>query len=572
MHKLWKKTKEGHQTGHLTTLEESDVTFHVSLTGWDPVHQSEVHASHFYSMSDVFFNCRFGDMFVTDQTTQKVECSLNNINKVVLQDVESSDNVVQWMGEVSSERFLQSWLEEQEGRQEGGQEVGQVGTQEEHEEDGYTNPMLEMKESASGTTGTTTGTTTTSKPSKDFTAGMAKNFRSITTKFKSTGKFSGLSLSCSHMLCCCCRHHCCPDHSVLCGCCGCCVDSRAILFRPLGINAAASVQITGHNKVFEFYHGSTWFWYVLRWSLFAFAGLILLLYTVLCTSMALPLYITNVVTHTNLIQDVSLTTGIIIENVTQSPSYKNSFFFSHQTISSIGYGVLSPRSDASNWFVAFFGFLGFIVLSMLSGVIWSKFTTSNGALVAISNVIVITKFQGKRALMFRMAGLWRHHPISTATVTAMVYIPHKNDADGQVRVVAKPLKLVRSYNPLFLLPGTFVHIMEDDDSPLRDLTRKELLKKDSNRLGSNQLWIALVFEGVDTCRGETVAGQYRFTHKNMLWGQRFEDILRFDTVDDLIHVDMNKFHLTLPDGIKEEDDEEIKVEEIKVEEDEIVVV
>ena len=53
----------------------------------------------------------------------------------------------------------------------------------------------------------------------------------------------------------------------------------------------------------------------------------------------------------------------------------------------------------------------------------------------------------------------------------------------------------------------------------------------------------------------------------MLWGQRFEDILRFDTVDDLIHVDMNKFHRTLPDGIKEEDDEEMKVEE-----DEIVVV
>ena len=553
VHELWKKTKEGQQT-----LEEADVTFHVTLTGWDPVHQSEVHSSHFYSMRDVFFNCRFGDMFVKDQMTQKLVCNLNNINEILLQNVESSDEIVRWMGEISSERFLERWLEEEEEEEE--VEVEEVEEEEQQEEevvDGYTNPML------ANVTTSSSRKCTVSDASKEFAEGMGKNFRSITTKFKSTKKSIGLSQSCSRMLCCCCRRHCCPDHSVLCGCCVGESDHHAVLFGPLGTdhgtNGSDGVNVTGHNKIYEFYHGSTWFWYVLRWSLLSFVGLVLLLYTALCTSMALPLYITNIVTHTNLIQNVSPTTGMILDNVTKSATYKNSFFFSHQTISSIGYGVLSPRSDVSNWFVAFFGFFGFIVLSMLSGVIWSKFTTSNGALVAISKVIVITKFQGKRALMFRMAGLWRHHPITTATVTAMVYVPHRNDADGQVHMVSKPLKFVRSFNPLFILPGTFVHIMEDDDSPLKDLTRNELLKKNST---SNQLWISLVFEGVDTCRGETAAGQYRFTHEDILWGQRFEDILRFDTVSDLIHVNMEKFHLTVQDGMVEEEDEE---EEKKIE-------
>jgi inward rectifier potassium channel len=286
--------------------------------------------------------------------------------------------------------------------------------------------------------------------------------------------------------------------------------------------------------------------------------------------MALPVYIFNLITHTNLVQDVSPTTGKILNNVTEPATYENTFFFSHQTISSIGYGALAPRSDASNWFVAFFGFFGFIVLSMLSGIIWSKFTTSNGALVAISKKAVVTKFEGKRALMFRMAGLWRHHPITTATVTAMVYVPLRNNVDGQIRIVSKPLKFVRSFNPFFLLPGTFVHIMEDDDSPLKVVTSEELSKKTRT---SNRLWVSLVFEGVDTCRGETVAGQYLFTHEDILWGQRFEDVLRFDTLSDIIHVDMDKFHLTVPDGLTEEKDElKEGVEREEMKESEVVVV
>ena len=266
----------------------------------------------------------------------------------------------------------------------------------------------------------------------------------------------------------------------------------------------------------------------------------LLVYTLLCTSMAVPLFLTNLLTSTNLLQDVDQETGVVIENFTIPATYESSFFFAHQTISSIGYGVLSPRSDASHWFVAFFGFFGFIVLSMLSGVIWSKYTSSMGALVAISKVMVVTKFEGKRALMFRMAGLWRHHPITSASVNAMVYVQTINPVDGQKSISGQKLKFVRHFNPLFVLPGTFIHIMEDEDSPLKNMTEEKLREKN---MDNDPLWVSIVFEGLDTCLGHSVATEHSYSSEEIRWSHRFEDIIQFD--DDLIRVDMNKFHKTL---------------------------
>ena len=276
---------------------------------------------------------------------------------------------------------------------------------------------------------------------------------------------------------------------------------------------------------------------------------VFVVYALLILSMALPLLVFNVSTSTNLVQDVHPDTGIIVVSNTSSdsgalaPTFSNAFFFSHQTISSIGYGALSPRSDWSNFFVALFGFFGFILISMSSGLIWSKFTKTNGALVAFSEKAIITRFHGKRALMIRIAGLWRYKPITTARVRAMAYLPWYDKRTGEQRGIrGHNLKFLRDFSPFFILPTTFIHII-DEDSPLHSLTSADF-SSNAKIDKAISMWFTVVFEGLDTCLGQTVLIEHSYPHEQIKWGYQHSDMLNFD--GNRINVNMLNLHETKP--------------------------
>ena len=488
IYNIWNNCKNGH-----IGLKDCEVTFHVNVVGWDPVYQSEVNAYHFYSWKDIHFNCRYDDMIQLDEKTGTFVLHLNKINSILKQNIETTNTVIKWIGEQMSNKCA----EEISNRNANEFEMNQIDLQ--------SNPMLLLKSSTEKkehddkdddeTTTTTTTTTTTS-----------------TTGTTGTNK---------------------------------------ITFRIMG-KSVRKIPIIGHNGTNDLMHGTTWYWYVLNWKWYLSILFIFIVYFILINTMAIPLYLTNLYTNVNLLQDVDQATGkIIINNVTFSnssiftttsvlkTSFSNSFFFAHQTISSIGYGVLSPRSDATHWYVTIFGFFGFIIVSLFSGGIWSKFTNKRGALVATSNTIVINHTFNKKALMFRMAGLWRKYPITSASVTAVAYLRHVNPVDGQISVKGHKLKLLRNFNPLFILPTTFVHIMDDNESPFKNLSINDI--NDAN----SPIWINLVFEGLDTCLGQIVAAENTYTSNDIQFNRRFQDIITFNS-DDQIHIDMSKFHETIP--------------------------
>ena len=291
------------------------------------------------------------------------------------------------------------------------------------------------------------------------------------------------------------------------------------------------------------------FWHLLRMKRRIFSVQVFIVYVLLILGMALPVFFLNVVSSTNLLQDVDPNSGeIAVANETidkaLEPTFANAFFFSHQTISSIGYGVLSPRSDLSNFLVAWFGFFGYILLEMSSGLIWSKFATTNGALIAFSETINVSEFHGKRALMFRIAGLWRYRPITTARVQAMVYIPWFDQKTGEMRGIrGHLLKFVRSFNPLFVLPATFIHIMDDEDSPLHGKTQADFVPEN---VMDQSLWFSVVFEGLDSCLGQTVSCEHVYEHSKIRWGHRHVDMIEFDRNRKQISVNMLMLHKTVP--------------------------
>ena len=515
---LWRRVLKGQE--HPSKCE---IQIHLSMTAWDPVNLAQVHASHFYSWVDLHFECQFGDMIFGMSEGQPF-LRVRRLDTLVRQDRARvrPDPTLARIGIRLSRRALAKQEKQ----------------------------------------------TSMSKATTEVIASVSSRRRKHRVRKRASiivreqnRKVEGLSTifmrhrqtdeSCGHRALFECRKMCWPQHSILWCCRPCCASRQgnAVVFRPAMKVLDRHIPIADRNGYDDCCRGSTWSWYLWRWRRRYFLAVIFMCYLALIAVMAVFVYANNHIQGTNLVQDVDPDTGVVLDNVTDPANFGRSFFFAHQTISSIGYGVLSPRSDATHNMVTFFGFFGFIGLSMLSGLIWSKFLSTK-PLVTPSAVAVVTRFRGKRALMFRVAGLWRDYPVVTGRVTAMIYFLH-NPRDGSRTVMSQKLKFVRPFNPLLALPATFIHLMDEDGAPMQGVTAAEMARKN---YATDPLWISVVFEGLDTCLGTTVAVEFRFESKSILFGQRFQDLIEVDRRANLIRVDMSKFHLTEPDGVGDEEE------------------
>ncbi|EEY68027.1 uncharacterized protein PITG_18098 [Phytophthora infestans T30-4] len=85
--------------------------------------------------------------------------------------------------------------------------------------------------------------------------------------------------------------------------------------------------------------------------------------------------------------------------------YGELFFFCVQTISTVGYGTLSPRqnSDVANFFVFLLIFSGLFVSTLVTGITWAKFSIPKASTLLYSDFLLLTTFHSHRAVMFRAA-------------------------------------------------------------------------------------------------------------------------------------------------------------------------
>src|SRR5437867_9036654 len=83
-------------------------------------------------------------------------------------------------------------------------------------------------------------------------------------------------------------------------------------------------------------------------------------------------------------------------------SFVDAFFFSVQTMATIGYGKLVPRSGFANVLVTVEALIGLLGVAMVTGLVFAKFSRPT-ARVLFSRHAVVAPHDGVPCLMFRMA-------------------------------------------------------------------------------------------------------------------------------------------------------------------------
>ena len=209
------------------------------------------------------------------------------------------------------------------------------------------------------------------------------------------------------------------------------------------------------------------------------------------------------------------------------------FFFSTQTLTTTGYGRVSPEGLPANILASLESLMGVMSFALISGLLYGRFSRPIARLV-FSPDLLVSPFKGGKALMFRVANA-RKSEIIEAEARLLVAI-NQEDEQGNITRRFHNLELQISYISFMSLTWTLVHNL-DEKSPIYGFSHDELKAAKAE-------WL-IIIKGVDDSYSQTVYDRYSYTAEEMVWDAKFAPILskRKDGMPYLIVEEVGKYHL-----------------------------
>ncbi|HEY2031576.1 MAG TPA: ion channel [Myxococcales bacterium] len=212
-------------------------------------------------------------------------------------------------------------------------------------------------------------------------------------------------------------------------------------------------------------------------------------------------------------------------------SFEDAFFFSVQTLGTIGYGNHYPNTAAANVLVTVESVVGLLVFAISTGLIFAKFSIPT-ARIAFSRVAVVSPLNGVPSLAFRVGNL-RGNYVVDATIR-LTFTRLETTSEGKSVYRMLDLKLLRERSPSLGRTWSIIHPI-DESSPLRGVTPESLVTTDAE--------IQAALTGIDSTSSQTVHARYRYDADDILFGKRFRDMMS-PVRDGRVQLDFSKFHET----------------------------
>lgn len=228
-----------------------------------------------------------------------------------------------------------------------------------------------------------------------------------------------------------------------------------------------------------------------------------------------------------------LTTNGGIANA-KADSFIDAFFFSVQSLSTIGYGAMYPQTLYAQILVTFEVLVGLILVAMVTGLMFARFSQPK-ARVLFSKVAVIFPFNEIPTLMLRVANQRDNRIIEARIQISLLKNEISTEGMGLRRFYN--LSLMRSKSPSFALSWLVMHQI-DESSPFYGENLDSLSRCNAELL--------VTLTGLDETFSQTIHARYIYKVRDILWSMRFVDIL-YRARDNQYLIDYDKFHDVTPD-------------------------
>jgi inward rectifier potassium channel len=224
-----------------------------------------------------------------------------------------------------------------------------------------------------------------------------------------------------------------------------------------------------------------------------------------------------------------LSPGCISGN--ESNSWADSFFFSVETLATVGYGHMYPETMFGHIVATIEIIVGMFGMAIVTGLIFIRFSRPVARIV-FSEAMVLAPFDGKPALMYRVANL-RDQSMAEAEFR-IILMRDELTQEGENMRRFYPLTL--QFDRLILFPAiiTIRHII-DETSPLYGKTVADMERDDSRFTAS--------IVCIDTVIPAPVQSCHTYTWKDIRPNQKFVEVYR-QIGDNALSVDYSLIHTT----------------------------
>ena len=195
-------------------------------------------------------------------------------------------------------------------------------------------------------------------------------------------------------------------------------------------------------------------------------------------------------------------------------SFGDVFFFSVETMATVGYGKMAPASVVSHLLMSIEALGGLIGFALVTGLIFAKFSRPT-ARVRFSRFAVVSMRDGVPSLMFRIANV-RANEIVEAQIHVVLARQERTLEGEEVRHFYD-LELTRYRNAIFGFSWTVIHPI-DAKSPLRGAT--------ANSLAASYASVVASLTGLDETFSQTIYARKYYYADDIIWGARMVDISR----------------------------------------------
>lgn len=185
----------------------------------------------------------------------------------------------------------------------------------------------------------------------------------------------------------------------------------------------------------------------------------------------------------------------------------DAFFFSSQTLTTVGYGRTSPIGFAANIVAVFECLTGLMAFAIMTGVLYARFSRPNARIV-YSEKALISPYRNITAVMFRIANSRANQLIECEMQMMMSYI----DTETNIRrFIQLPLEIAKV--SALALSWTIVHPI-DENSPMTGLTADDLDQMDCE--------FVCLFKAFDGTYSQTIHSRYSYPSNDVVWGAKFD--------------------------------------------------
>ncbi|HEX9509180.1 MAG TPA: ion channel [Puia sp.] len=194
--------------------------------------------------------------------------------------------------------------------------------------------------------------------------------------------------------------------------------------------------------------------------------------------------------------------------------FKEAYFFSTETFTTVGYGRVNPVGDGANFVASIEAMTGFLSFALATGLMYGRFARPMAYLV-FSEQALVSPYKDRTALMFRFASYKDNHTLTDVEIR--VNIGLQVQEDGAAMYKYYDLILERTKVESLPMNWTVVHPI-DEKSPLLGFSAEDMKASDVE--------VYVLIRGFDDVYSNFVQQRTSYTYEEIQFNRKFIPMYR----------------------------------------------